>query len=255
MENGNNYIIPMIDRAFEVINFMYNSIEEVGISQISKELKIPKATVYRILFTLSKWGFVEKSNSDKYFLGKSFIKYGSRVKSDIDISTIATPYIDSLAKEVGESVNLGILYEDLVMTIYNAKGEDFYLVSKLIPISPLNCSAMGKLYLSQYSDEELRKYFNSDKPQSRTINSIIDLEKFLELKENIKNEGVSYDREEYEYGLTCIAAPIKNCEENIVATISISGPTSRLGYKGFDYLRDKLLKTAIEIEKSWKVLY
>ncbi|MBU5312289.1 IclR family transcriptional regulator [Tissierella carlieri] len=255
MENDNSYIIPMIDRAFEIINFMYNSTDKVGISQISQELELPKATVYRILFTLSKWGFVEKSDADKYFLGKSFIKYGSKVKSDIDISTIATPYIDSLAKEVGESVNLGIPYEDFVMTIYNAKGEDFYLVSKLIPVSPLNCSAMGKLYLSRYSDEELRQYFNSDKPQSRTINSIVELEKFLKLKENIENEGISYDKEEYEYGLTCIAAPIKDSEESIVATISISGPTSRLDYKGFDYLKENLLKTATEIEKSWNYLY
>lgn len=256
MQNDNNYIIPMIDRAFEIINFMYALGESVGVSQISQELELPKATAYRILYTLSKWGFVEKTNdTDKYLLGKSFIKYGSKVKSDMDISVISAPYIDSLAKIVGESVNLGIPYEDLVLTIYNAKGEDFYLVSKLIPISPLNCSAMGKLYLSEYTEEELSHYFSSNKPQSRTINSVIKLDKFLKLKQEIQEGGVSYDREEYEYGLTCIAAPIMNSENKLIATISVSGPTSRLNYKGLDYLKENLIKTAKDIEKSCEYIY
>lgn len=256
MENDNKYIVPMIDRAFEIINLMYSSNGSLGVSDISKKLELPKATVYRILYTLGKWGFVEKdSYSDEYLLGKSFIKYGTKVKSEIDIATIASPHIDLLAKKIGESVNLGIHYDDFVLTIYDAKGEDFYLVSRLIPISPFNCSAMGKLYLLEYSDEDLKNYFNSSRPQSRTINSIVDLDEFLKLKEKIEDEGISYDIEEYEYGLTCIAAPIFNLDNQLIATMSISGPTSRLKYKGMDYLKENLIRTRDQIKKSLEVMY
>lgn len=251
--DNDKYIVPMIDRAFEIISLMYNSKESIGVSEISKKLEIPKATAYRILYTLGKWNFIQKDiKTDKYELGNAFIKYGSKVKSDIDITSISSNYIDELAKEVGESVSLGIPYEDFVLTIYNAKGEDFHLVSNLIPISPLNCSAMGKLYLSRYSQDKLDSYFSSNKAETRTINSVTDKGGFLDLKNEIEKEGISYDREEYEYGLTCIAVPISSSDDELLATISISGPTSRLEYKGMEYLKENLIKTQRKIEKSLK---
>lgn len=255
MENDDKYLILMIDRAFEIINLIYNSNKSLGVSEISNKLDIPRATAYRILYTLRKWDFIQKDiRTDKYLLGKSFIKYGSKVKSDIDITTISSNYIDELAKEVGESVSLGIPYEDFVLTIYNAKGEDFYLVSNLIPISPLNCSAMGKLYLTQYSEEQLENYFNSNKPESRTINSITDINGFLNQKKEIEKEGISYDREEYEYGLTCLATAITDSENRFIGTVSISGPTTRLQFKGMNYLKESLTKANDQIEKALKFI-
>lgn len=256
MESENSYIIPMVDKTFEIIDYMYKFNNEVGVSQISQDLDLPKATVFRILSTVNKWGFVEKTeDSEKYILGKSFIKLGTRVSSETDITVIAAPFINELAKDVGESINLGILYEGEVLTVYNAKGEDFYLISKLIPVSPLNCSSMGKLYLAKLSMDELREYFNSDKPQIRTINSVINLDVFLKLKEEIEKEGISIDREEYEYGLTCIAAPITDYNGNIISAISISGPTTRLQYKGIENLKTKIINTANAISKSYSNIF
>jgi DNA-binding IclR family transcriptional regulator len=256
MENLNNYIIPMVDKTLEIIEYMYVRGGQIGISQISKDLNLPKATVYRILTTLRKWDYVEKTEDlDKYMLGKAFIKVGSKVSSETTIASIAIPFINKLAKKIGESINLGILHKGEVVTLYNAKGEDFYLISNLIPVFPLNCSAMGKLFLLKFSDKELKDYFNSSKPEKRTVNSIGDLEDFLKLKKEIERDGVSYDREEYEYGLSCIAAPIYDNSKNIIAAISISGPTTRLRYKGADYLKDLLVSTAQEISKVYSKMF
>jgi DNA-binding IclR family transcriptional regulator len=114
---------------------------------------------------------------------------------------------------------------------------------------------MGKLFLLKFSDKELKDYFNSSKPEKRTVNSIGDLEDFLKLKKEIERDGVSYDREEYEYGLSCIAAPIYDNSKNIIAAISISGPTTRLRYKGADYLKDLLVSTAQEISKVYSKMF
>ncbi len=256
MEYINDYIIPMVDKTFEIIEYMYEKDGEIGISQISKDLSLPKATIFRILTTLKKWGYVEKTEeSDKYLLGKSFIKLGSKVSSENDITSISAPFINKLAKEAGESINLGILHNCEVVTVYNTKGEDFYLISNLIPVSPLNCSAMGKLFLSRFSDKDLKEYFDSNKPEARTINSIVDLEGFLKLKKEIEHEGISYDREEYEYGLTCIAAPINDTQGNIIAAVSISGPTTRLIYKGIENLQESLTLTTKEISKIYSNMF
>lgn len=245
---SHKYMMPMLERTFEILEYMYSNVDNVSLNTITKELEIPKTTAFRIMTTMEKWGYIEKvKDQESYRLGKTLIKVGQRAASNIDITDIGMPYLDELSKEVGESANLGILYEDNILTLANSKGEDFYLISKLIPLSPLNCSSMGKQYLADFPDEKLREYFQSSKPQKRTVNSIMTFDSFLPIKDKIKDEGISYDREEYEYGLTCFAAPIRDNKGSIVAAISISGPTTRLQYKG-----EKMLKDAIK-EKSHKI--
>lgn len=249
---SDNYMIPTLERTFQILEYMYSNVDSLSLSTITQDLGIPKTSVFRIMSTMEKWGYVEKiKDQEKYRLGKTLIKVGQRAASDIDITDIGMPYLRELSKEVGESVNLGILYENDILTIANLKGEDFYLISKLIPFSPLNCSAMGKQYLADFSDKALKDYFQSSKPQKRTVNSIMTLDRFLTLKDKIKQEGISYDREEYEYGLTCFAAPIRDKKGSLVAAISISGPTTRLQYKGEEMLKDAIKKKSHEISKEY----
>lgn len=253
---SDTYVIPMLEKAFEVLEFMSQAEKELGISEISQSLDIPKTTVFRIMTTMQKWGYAEKiAEQDKYRLGKKLIRMGQQAASDVDIKEIAMPYLEALAKKTGESANLGILYEDEVLTLANAKGEDFYLISRLIPTSPLNCSAMGKLFLSERKPEELKAYFASEAPKERTVHSVTNLKQFLEIKKKIEEENLSYDREEYEYGLTCIAAPIRDQEGALVAAMSISGPTTRLAHKGEDNLKAALVETSKEIEKAYKEVF
>lgn len=235
------YIIPMLERAFKILEYMYIKGESVSFIEIVEDLEMPKTTVFRIMATMEKWGYIHKMlDEEEYVLGKSLIKLGQQAAGDIDITDIAMPYLRELSEKTGESVNLGVIYEDKVLTIANVKGEDFYLISKLIPISPLNCSSMGKQFLSELSDERIKKYFDAGNAEKRTINSIQDYEDFLIEKEKIKEEAISYDREEYEYGLSCMAAAIRDKDHNLIAAISISGPTTRLKYKGEEKLKEEL---------------
>ena len=246
------YMIPMLEKAFEILEYMSKKNQEYSLSEMAHDLDIPKTTVFRIVTTMQKWGYLEKTmDQEKYRLGKSLIKMGLCAASGIDITDIATPHINKLSREVGESTNLGILYENEVLTIANAKGEDFYLISRLIPMSPLNCSAMGKQFLAEFPKDRLLEYFKGSKPEKRTVNSIVTLERFLEEKEGITSDGISYDREEYEYGLTCMAAPIRDGKGRLVAAISVSGPTTRLQHKGMDMLRKALVDTSEEITKEF----
>ena len=247
--NGTNYI-TMIDRAFEILNYVSDQQIPVGISQISNELNLPKATIFRILNTLHKWDILEKSSNDKYDLGKGLIKYGNKAKNKVNLISIASPVVKELSEEFGETVNIGIKYEDDVLTVYSEEGESSVLVSRLIPISPLNCSSMGKLFLANLTAEELVKYFETNTLERRTINTITNIEDFLKIKDSIIKENIAFDNEEYEYGLTCISSGIKDMDGKVIAVINVSGPTSRLKFKGIDKVKEKLIESAEIISKS-----
>jgi DNA-binding IclR family transcriptional regulator len=238
MENINT----MIDRTGEILDYMYNSNEPIGVSKISADLNLPKATTFRILATLEKWNIIEKQyNTDKYKLGKTLIKYGAKVSADLSLVELASPIINALSIRIGESTNLNIEYHGNSLNIYKSSNDNdnFKLVSKLIPISPLNCSSSGKIFLSAKSKEELKEYFNSKDCYKRTMYSIIDYASFEKELQSIKNGGFAYDNEEYEYGLFCVSSPIYH-KEKLVATISVSGPKTRLEYKGLKMIETEL---------------
>jgi IclR family transcriptional regulator, KDG regulon repressor len=245
--------ITMVDRAVSIIHEIFSSSEPIGVSDIAHNLDLPKATVFRILNTLHQRNVIEKDEeSDKYKLGLLFIEYGEKVKSKLNLKAISQPLMKKLSQEVGETINLGIYHEGRVLNIHSEEGESSALVSKLIPVSPLHCSSMGKIFLSQMEDSDIKGYFESNKAVKRTINTILQYEDFIKERQQFIERQLSFDREEYEYGLSCIACPIKDKDNKTIAALSVSGPTSRLKYKGFDSITDSLKSVCDEISQQVK---
>ena len=116
------------------------------------------------------------------------------------------------------------------------------------------CSSIGKVFLANMNNKELEDYFSNEDFNLRTVNTITSMEKFLDEKDTILGKNIAYDNEEYEYGLTCISAPIYNFNKEIVACISISGPTSRLKFKGLEKIENKLLNITNKISSSVEIL-
>lgn len=237
-------INTMIDRAGEVLEYLYNTDDLVGVSRISNDLELPKATVFRILTTLEKWHIVEKAyHTDQYKLGMALIKYGARVSANLSLVEISKPIIDDLSTSINEGVYLNIEHQRYSLNIYKKLSTQSSLMSSLIPLSPLNCSASGKLFLSKLGDEAIKEYFASDLYEKRTINSIMTFEDYKKQLELYESTGFMYDDEEYEYGLYCISLPIKY-KSDIVASISVTGPKTRLEIKGIDVIEEEL-KSAV----------
>lgn len=238
-------INTMIDRAGEILEYLYSIDDLVGVSRISSDLDMPKATVFRILTTMEKWHIVEKAyHTDQYRLGMALLKYGARVSSRLTLVELSKPIINDLSNVLGEGVFLNIEHQNYSLNIYKKITLGSNLMSGLIPLSPLNCSASGKLFLTKKSNDELKDYFDSNLCEKRTINSILEYNDYLKQKELYDSTGFMYDDEEYEYGLYCISLPIMY-NNKIVASVSVSGPKTRLEIKGFEVIEDEL-KSAVD---------
>lgn len=233
-------IITMIDRAGEILDYLYSTDELVGVSRISKDLDLPKATVFRILTTLEKWQIVKKVyHTDQYKLGMALIKYGARVSSNLSLVEISKPILDDLASSIDEGVFLNIEHQNYSLNVYKKLSAQSSLMTSLIPLSPLNCSASGKIFLSQKSDDFLKTYFDSEFCEKRTINTSITYDAYKTNLELYRSTGFMYDDEEYEYGLFCISLPLIY-KDDIVAAVSVTGPKTRLEIKGIEIIEDEL---------------
>ena len=141
------------------------------------------------------------------------------------------------------------MFQDYVLFIHTELAEQRSLVASLPPVTPLYCCSVGKIFLAYQTNKELEHYFKVHHPIKRTINTRTTKEALLQESEKIRRDGIAHDHEEYDYGLSCIAAPIF-LGENLAAGISLSGPTSRLQYKGYAFLEKELKARAEALSKE-----
>ncbi|AQP53006.1 transcriptional regulator, IclR family protein [Vagococcus penaei] len=244
-------VIKNIVDAFRLLDII-NESGSSGVSELAERLEIPKTTVFRIIKTLEYSRVLKQLDNDTYTLDYRLAGYANSVFKDNQLTDMATPYMEELCQSFSETVNLGILYEEQVVIIKSVEGDFYQLQAALVPVSPLYCSGMGKLFLCDYTDEELVEYFKNRK--RRTVNTVTSVAEFKKQAQEIKATGLSIDAEEYEYGLTCFAVPIVNQSGEIICAISISGPTNRLDYKGVDTIKKQLMVQARRLENDLSII-
>lgn len=236
---------------FKILDLINKKNGKIGISEISRETNIPKATTFRIVSTLLSLKILEDDKVQNLSLGYKFLDYVKNMRSDNDLLYLCMPEMKKFVSEIGETINLGILHDDQVIYVHSEQGENFNIQIRLLPYAPLYSSSIGKLFLSQFSDQELKEYFDKINIQKDTVNTKTDIKSLLPDLKEVRNTHFAYDDEEFEYGLSCIAVPIlKNGK--IIAGLSVSGPTSRLKVKGIEKIKEKLKETAKEINKKCK---
>ena len=235
--------------SFKILETISNSSSYIGVSQLSKETSLPKTTVFRLLETLHYLGLIKQNDNQEYTLGRAFLKYIDRVKNQEDLVSISTPFLKEFASTVGETINLGILYNNEVIYLKSIIGERFTFRVQLLPVAPLYNSSLGKIFLSTFSNEALEDYIHKTIFEKNTINTIVDIDAFKEEINKVKKQNIAYDNEEAEYGLTCVALPIIKSNK-VIAAISVSGPTSRLKIKGLNKIIQALQNTADNINHA-----
>lgn len=251
MDNEKYNTVPMIEKACQIVDIISKAGGEAGISEIARETGLSKSTIYRVLYTLQDWKWIDKDEeSDRYRLGLFFLQAGKQVKAKLILEDVAKPVMKRLAEETGESVNLGTIFENRVLSVETVHGQASLMVRGLEPVFDLYCSGIGKLFLCDMTEEELHKYFSETAVKERTASTILTEEKMKSELERIRRAGFSVDNEEYEYGLYCVAAPVKNCEGRTLAGISVSGPLSRMEKNnGLKKIKEAVVNGAAEIEK------
>lgn len=226
---------------FKILDAINASDTPQGVSELTRITKLPKTTVFRLLSTLEHLGIVDATSVQQYKIGPKIFEYSKSASRQNSLVQIAKPYMKKYVEENHENINIGILYDNQVVYLDSEEGDHFNLQVNLFPVAPLYCSSMGKIFLSEFSKEELEKYLTKTNLQSRTINTLDTPEKLKQELDVVRKNNVSYDNEEYEYGLTCIAVPIIESGK-IIAAASVSGPTSRLKVRGWNNIKQSIIE-------------
>ncbi|WZL74033.1 IclR family transcriptional regulator [Clostridiaceae bacterium 35-E11] len=253
--------VVAVDRALDLLLLLYDAGEEVGISDISRELGFPKSSVHRMLTTLEHKGFVHQNKENgKYWLGLKIYAMGLLVGERLSLVQLIRPYAKKLFDEFQEVVNVSILDKDTqdgYKTIVVLKESDTMKVLSVNPnvgaSSDAHVSSVGKCLLAFSKDINLDRLFHN-KLKKYTENTVVDKNQLINELEKIREQGYAIDNEEQEIGLFCIGAPILDQHGNAVAAISMSGPTARIKREDLNQKIDSVVQTANKITNVVKQL-
>jgi DNA-binding IclR family transcriptional regulator len=247
-----NYIIQSVAHALDVLEEFRDETEELGVTELSKKLKLHKNNVFRILATLQSRNYIEQNRAnDNYRLGIKCLELGQTFIHQRGLLKQARPILQELAETTGETSYISILrgnevvYLDAVETSSTVR-----VISRVGLHMPLHATAAGKALVSYDSDDELRKLFSAGGGElpRYTKGTRTDVDVILEESALVRERGYAIDLEEFEEGLRCIGAPVRDYTRKVVGAVSVSGPAHRL--------TDERIATVIgpEVDRAGKAL-
>jgi DNA-binding IclR family transcriptional regulator len=224
-----NYIIQSVAHALDVLEEFRGDLDELGVTELSKKLKLHKNNVFRILATLQSRNYIEQNKTnDNYRLGIKCLELGQTFIQQRGLLKQAQPILHELAENSGETSYLSILrgndvvYLDAVETTSTVR-----VISRVGLHMPIYATAAGKALVAFESEEELRKRFPSELSRY-TKNTILHTEDLLKNLATASEREYATDLEEFEDGLRCIASPVRDYTRKVIAALSVSGPAHRL---------------------------
>lgn len=243
-------LIGSLTKGLLILEMMMEK-DNVGVTEISKVLKVNKSSAYRLLITLEDRNFVKQDPvSGKYSLGMRLASFRTKVLEGIDIRGIARPYLARLTEATKESSALCVLSDGHGIVIEKQSSKESISAQLYIGMyEPLHCTALGKILLS-YLSKERQNELLSKKLERFTPNTITDKETLLNVIKQVIKDGYALDNEEYSLSMRCIAAPVFNSKGELAAAVGISGPVTRIKDDNINEYIDAVKEAAQDISSN-----
>lgn len=250
-EQHSGFSIQTIERAGAILRCFVESESELGVNFISRKIGVHKSTVSRLLSALRREGFVEQNpETGKWRLGLGLLSLAGAVLERIDLRNAALIPLRMLVAQTQETINIAILDGNECVNIEHIHSpKSIQYAGRLGRRTPLHCTSTGKVLLAFLPREEQEAKL-SGSLLSCTKNSIVEKPALEQALKQVCEQGYAVTHEEFEEGLSAIAAPIRDHTAQVVAAVSISGPTYRIGPGKIENFVNPLLEAANKISAN-----
>jgi DNA-binding IclR family transcriptional regulator len=223
-----NYIIQAVAHALDVLE-QFHGDTELGVTELSKRLKLHKNNVFRILATLESRGYIEQNRStENYRLGTRCLQLGQSYIQHMGLLQQARPIMVDVVRVCHESAYVTVMRKGKVVPLDMVESDQpVRIVSHIGETLPLHCTAAGKVHLAFEPMEELQRTF-PEGLERHTENTITDRRILFEQLKEIATTGYAVDNGEYLSDVRTIAVPIKDYTRTVVGSLAVSGPSYRI---------------------------
>jgi IclR family transcriptional regulator, acetate operon repressor len=213
-----------VDRAAALLVRVLESTVPQSFGSLIEDTDLPKSTTSRLLNALERHGLLERDRQGLFRPGSAVASYARRLRSADDLVAVSQPFMETLGRRTGETINLAVPGRDLVDQVSQIDSRYMLGVTNWVGLAvPYHCSAVGKVFLAFGSATLPKGRLEQRAP--RTITNRQQLAGDLALT---RSRGYAVADEQLEPGLVAVAAPVHRADGTVPAALSVSGPSVRL---------------------------
>jgi IclR family KDG regulon transcriptional repressor len=240
-----------VRRALDILELMLQRGEPVTVAQIVAELSIPKSTAYELVRTMSEGDYLAPSGRGSgLYLGRKLFELGMAYRSHVDLLKDGSRIAEQLRDETGETVQLSVLDNDLMMVLLKEEGvRPLRIISQVGSRVPVNWAAAGRLLVSDMDDKALAALLASTVRPSPTGRATTDVKKLITQIRKFRKQGFATEINETNEHAGCVAAPVIDATGHCIAALSVVAPEQRLTKPNRDFLIGRVMNAAEKLSR------
>ncbi len=247
-------LIQSVDRAVDVLEYLAER-DDGSVTDLAVALGVHKSTAFRLLAALESRGLVEQvTERGRYRLGFGLVRLAGAASARLELVEQSRPVTRRLAVEVGETVNVARLEDDAAINLDQVLGGATVATQNWVgQRTPLHATSSGKVLLAA-ADPVSRARLLGRPLQAFTPATITGRAALEAELDGVARAGWAVTREELEVGMNAIAAPVRGRDGKVIAAVSVSGPSYRLGPDRFESVAAAVIAAGEEISRriGWR---
>lgn len=222
--------IQSLDRGLVILEAVAASTTPVPLKHLTDLIGIDRSSVFRLANTLRQRRFLANpKGSNDYILGPTAWRLSRRYGRNV-LGMFFHPYLEELTTKLGETSHFAVREGDQAFFIdhHLPIGQVVSVAGQTGEFAPLHCTAHGKALLAEFDVAALQELLGRAPLRGYTRNTIISLTRLARVCRRVRSTGFALDDGEYLPEVRCLAAPIRDPNGEIVASVGISSPVTRL---------------------------
>ncbi len=246
----NQYIIPNLAKGVYVLRLLSEHPNGLPAQQIERQTGLPRTTVFRILKTLVAEGLVCKR--DNHFVaGPGLLEIGLNALNQIDIRSLAVPILQALTQETGMTSHLAVPSgrRSLILEVCDCSGP-VRVASRAGSAVELHCSSTGKVFLAFLHAHAIKEFYQDRTLTRRTDGTITDIDALQKELDQISKQGYAVDDGEYHEDIRCVAVPVRDASDTVIAGLGLTAPAHQLPKAKFVQMAQKAMAAAAQLSQQ-----
>ena len=230
MSNDDRYTVPGLARGLQLLMQFNRDERELSGAELSRRMGLPRASVFRMLFTLEQSGFLERCpDGVSYKLGLAVLRLGFELLASMELTEVGRPVLEDLRDRSGFSAHLVVRDAREVVFIAKVAGSNAMFHSIQVGARlPAHATVLGRILLGDTDMKELAALYPDSALPAYTPKTPTHLQDLKALIDQDRARGYGVSMGGYETGISTIAAPVFNEQGRVAAAISISVPSQRI---------------------------
>jgi Transcriptional regulator len=245
--------VQSIGRAFAILEEVARNRDGIALADLSKRVGLHNSTTFHLVKTMVSLGYIRQiKESKRYRIGRPLFALAASALDEMEMVSMATPVLDDLSRETGESSHFASRMSDAVVVMARTPGPGaFQLTDRVGVVRPAYCTALGKVILAALRPDQLDRYLDRIELKALTSRTITSPQRLRRELQDVRRTGIAFDDGEFNNEVRCAAMPVYDFSGQVVGAIGISGPVWRLSIQALQSKARDLSEAAKQLSEAF----